>query len=140
MAKERYLTYKVSKKKIFGEERWSMALHYLNRRTFDDLAADVQERSTGLRGEGAGMLQAYMDRIRFHIMAGDSVNIEGLGTFYPKVSSKLVDTEEEATVDNCVRNVVIGFRPCRELMEKIKESGYVEFAPAKNVNKKERKK
>lgn len=61
--------------------------------------------------------------------AGDSVNIEGLGTFYPKMTAKMVDTAADATVNNCVKDVTIGFRPSNELKEVINKSGFRVFAP-----------
>ena len=95
-------------------------------------------RSTSSPADIEGLLQAYLEQIRYHVINGESVNIKGLGTFYPKVSCKMVDSAEEATVKNCVQSVTIGFRPCTELKEAIKESGFTEFSPAKNADKKRR--
>ncbi|MBR2887045.1 MAG: hypothetical protein IKB95_02375, partial [Bacteroidales bacterium] len=78
-----------------------------------------------------------LEQIRYHVLKGDSVNIQGLGTFYPKMTSKMVDTAAEATVSNCVKDITIGFRPSNELKEIINKSGFRAFSPADNATPRE---
>jgi len=134
----KHLTYEIVKRKVFKEEKWLIALRRHKKRSLKETTEAVALQTTSSPADIEGLLQAYLEQIRYHVLNGESVNIKGLGTFYPKVSSKMVDKAEEATVKNCVRSVTIGFRPCTELKEAIKESGFTEFSPAKNANKKRR--
>ncbi|MBO7227563.1 MAG: HU family DNA-binding protein [Bacteroidales bacterium] len=135
---KKHLTYEIVKRKVFKEEKWMITLRRHKKRSFKETMETVALRTTSSPADIEGLLQAYLEQIRYHVINGESVNIKGLGTFYPKVSSKMVDTAEEATVKNCVQSVTIGFRPCTELKEAIKESGFTEFSPAKNADKKRR--
>ena len=135
---KKHLTYEIVKRKVFKEEKWMITLRRHKKRSFKETMETVALRTTSSPADIEGLLQAYLEQIRYHVINGESVNVKGLGTFYPKVSSKMVDTAEEATVKNCVQSVTIGFRPCTELKEAIKESGFTEFSPAKNADKKRR--
>jgi predicted histone-like DNA-binding protein len=132
------LTYEIVKRKVFKEEKWMITLRRHKKRSIKTTMERVALQTTSSASDMEGLLQAYLEQIRYHVLSGESVNIKGFGTFYPKVSSKMVDTAEEATVKNCVQSVTIGFRPCTELKEAIKKSGFKEFSPAKNANKKRR--
>lgn len=135
---KKHLTYEIVKRKVFKEEKWMITLRRHKKRSFKETMETVALRTTSSPADIEGLLQAYLEQIRYHVINGESVNVKGLGTFYPKVSSRMVDTAEEATVKNCVQSVTIGFRPCTELKEAIKESGFTEFSPAKNADKKRR--
>ena len=135
---KKHLTYEIVKRKVFKEEKWMITLRRHKKRSFKETMETVSLRTTSSPADIEGLLQAYLEQIRYHVINGESVNVKGLGTFYPKVSSRMVDTAEEATVKNCVQSVTIGFRPCTELKEAIKESGFTEFSPAKNADKKRR--
>ena len=135
---KKHLTNEIVKRKVFKEEKWMITLRRHKKRSFKETMETVALRTTSSPADIEGLLQAYLEQIRYHVINGESVNIKGLGTFYPKVSCKMVDSAEEATVKNCVQSVTIGFRPCTELKEAIKESGFTEFSPAKNADKKRR--
>ena len=135
---KKHLTYEIVKRKVFKEDKWMITLRRHKKRSLKETTETVALRSTSSPADIEGLLQAYFEQIRYHVINGESVNIKGLGTFYPKVSCKMVDSAEEATVKNCVQSVTIGFRPCTELKEAIKESGFTEFSPAKNADKKRR--
>ena len=135
---KKHLTYEIVKRKVFKEDKWMITLRRHKKRSLKETTESVALQTTSSSSDIEGLLQAYLEQIRYHVINGESVNIKGLGTFYPKVSCKMVDSAEEATVKNCVQSVTIGFRPCTELKEAIKESGFTEFSPAKNADKKRR--
>ncbi|MBR7168501.1 MAG: HU family DNA-binding protein [Bacteroidales bacterium] len=135
---KKVLTYEIVKRKVFKEDKWMISLRRHKKRSLKKTTETVALRTTSSPSDIEGLLQAYLEQIRYHVLSGESVNINGFGTFYPKVTAKLVDKEEDATVNNCVQSVTIGFRPCTELKEAIKESGFAEFSPAKDANKKRR--
>ncbi len=137
MSKRRYWTYEAKKKKVLKQDKWVATLRRQDHLTLDETSEMVSIRGSILPSEVSGVLRAYLEQIRYHVLAGDSVNIEGLGTFYPKLSSKMVDTTADATVNNCVKDITIGFRPSNELKEVINKSGFRVFSPADNATSKE---
>lgn len=137
MAKKRYWTYEAKKKKVLKQDKWVATLRRQDHLTLDETSEMVSIRGSILPGEVRGLLRAYLEQIRYHVLKGDSVNIQGLGTFYPKMTSKMVDTAAEATVSNCVKDITIGFRPSNELREIINKSGFRAFSPADNATPRE---
>ena len=137
MAKKRYWTYEAKKKKVLKQDKWVATLRRQDHLTLDETSEMVSIRGSILPGEVSGLLRAYLEQIRYHVLKGDSVNIHGLGTFYPKMATKMVDTAAEATVNNCVKDITIGFRPSNELREIINKSGFRAFAPADNATARE---
>ncbi|MBR4301523.1 MAG: HU family DNA-binding protein [Bacteroidales bacterium] len=139
MAKKRYWTYEAKKKKVLKQDKWVATLRRQDHLTLEETSEMVSIRGTILPSEVSGVLRAYFEQIRYHVLAGDSVNVKGLGTFYPKMTTKMVDSVEDATISNCVKNITIGFRPSNELKEVINKSGFRAFAPANNASPKEDK-
>ena len=137
MSKRRYWTYEAKKKKVLKQDKWVATLRRQDHLTLDETSEMVSIRGSILPGEVSGLLRAYLEQIRYHVLKGDSVNIHGLGTFYPKMATKMVDTAAEATVNNCVKDITIGFRPSNELREIINKSGFRAFAPADNATPRE---
>lgn len=137
MAKRRYWTYEAKKKKVLKQDKWVATLRRQDHLTLDETSEMVSIRGSILPGEVSGLLRAYLEQIRYHVLKGDSVNIHGLGTFYPKMATKMVDTAAEATVSNCVKDITIGFRPSNELREIINKSGFRVFSPADNATARE---
>ena len=132
MKKLKELTYMVRKRTLRKEEKWVATLLPQERRTFKSMCEMVSVQSSARPGEVSGVLRACLEQIRFHVLNGESVNIEGFGTFYPRITTKLVDTADEATVNNCVKNVTIGFRPADAAVNVVKDAALREFSPAKN--------
>lgn len=137
MSKKHYWSYEAKKKKVLKKDKWVATLRRQDHITLEESSEMVSIRGSILPGEVSGLLRAYLEQIRYHVLKGDSVNIEGLGTFYPKLTSKMVDTTADATVDNCVKDVTIGFRPSNDLKEIINKSGFRAFTPADNATRKE---
>ena len=119
------------------QDKWVATLRRQDHLTLDETSEMVSIRGSILPGEVSGLLRAYLEQIRYHVLKGDSVNIHGLGTFYPKMATKMVDTAAEATVNNCVKDITIGFRPSNELREIINKSGFRVFSPADNATARE---
>ncbi|MBO7201620.1 MAG: HU family DNA-binding protein, partial [Bacteroidales bacterium] len=125
------------KKKVLKQDKWVATLRRQDHLTLDETSEMVSIRGSILPGEVSGLLRAYLEQIRYHVLKGDSVNIHGLGTFYPKMATKMVDTAAEATVNNCVKDITIGFRPSNELREIINKSRFRVFSPADNATARE---
>ena len=132
MKKKRELTYMVRKRSLRGEDRWVAGLRLQERRTFQSVCTKLSKQSSAQPGEVSGVLRSFLEQIRFHVLNGESVTIEGFGTFYPKLTTKMVATAEEATVRNCVKSATIGFRPTRTMLRMVQEASLKEFVPSKN--------
>ena len=126
------ILYRPRKKKIFGDEKWVASMVLKQRMSLDSLIKEVTSNTTGQAGEVSGMLRAYLGRIRAHVLEGEAVKIAGLGTFYPKVSVRYVETPEDVTVKNCIKSITIGFRPETTLVKMVKESGLKKFTSKEN--------
>lgn len=131
MALNNYLTYEVKPRKIFGRDRWIATLRLANRCSFDEIAKEVEARTSCQSSEVEGFVTALAHEIEKYLHMGENVEIEGLGTFYPKMTTKVVDNVEEATIKNCISSITVGFRPHSELKNSIKSAGLKEYTKAK---------
>lgn len=131
MAPNNYLTYEVKSRKIFGRDRWIATLRLANRCSFDEIAKEVEARTSCQSGEVEGFITALVYEVYKWLEMGENVEIEGLGTFYPKMTTKVVDNVEEATIKNCISSITVGFRPHTKLKNAIKNAGLKEYTKAK---------
>lgn len=130
MKPKRTINYKPKNKKIFGQEKWVATMVTKKQISFDTVCHDVAKFSSAEVGEVRGLMLAYLDRIRTHVLEGEGVNVEGFGTFYPRLTTKMVEDPKEVSIANCVKNVVIGFRPNSKFLEKVKDADIVLFKGA----------
>ena len=94
MAKKKYLTYEPRQRKILKEDRWIAVLRQEEMCSLDDIATEIAFRSTAGKSEVEGLLLAFLEQIKYHLVGGDGVKINGLGTFYPRVIGRAVDNVE----------------------------------------------
>ncbi len=133
MARNNYLTYEVKERTIFGSGRWIASLRIAGRYTLQDLAEEVAARNSCRPAEVEAFIEALGREVGVRLEGGADVSVKGLGTFYPKMITRMVDTPEEATLKNCVRSIVVGFRPDAELLRAVKEAGLREYAKTKLI-------
>lgn len=126
-----------SPKKVFGENKWVAKIHHLGNISLDDITTTINDSSTAKSSEVEGIILAYINRIHFYILKGRSVNIEGLGTFYPKISGKMVANREDVSVKNCIKNITVGFRPDAGLTAQLKKTSLQIHRDPKLKNDKE---
>lgn len=131
------IQWEAEKRKIFGEEKWVAKLHLTDTKTLDVVAGEVAQRTSGQPSEVEGLILSYIHQIRMHVSSGQSVNIEGLGTFYPKLTTKLVATPEDVSIKKCIKTITVGFRPDAKLRERMRESKLKEYKDGNNVYRKE---
>ena len=131
------MNYRVKQRKVFGTDRYIATLAPAEVCNFEALVDEVAARSSCTAGEVRGMLRACLMQMEYYLLGGNSVTIEGLGTFYPKVSSKLVETPERANVRNCVRTVTVGFRPAHNIGKALSEAGLRKVAAGTKVSETE---
>lgn len=130
MKPKRTINYKPKNKKIFGQEKWVATMVTKKQISFDTVCHDVAKFSSAEVGEVKALMLAYLDRIRIHVLEGEGVNVDGFGTFYPRLTTKMVEDPKEISIANCVKNVVIGFRPNSKFLEEVKDADIVLFKGA----------
>ena len=137
MAKKRYFTYEPRQRKILKEDRWIAVLRQEEMCSLDEIATEIAFRSTAGKSEVEGLLLAFLEQIKYHLVGGDGVKINGLGTFYPRVIGRAVDNVEDASLKNCVKNITAGFRPESLLRNAVRKAGVRRFGLTDNINDKE---
>lgn len=131
------IQWEAEQRKIFGEEKWVAKLHLTDTKSLEVIAGEVAQRTSGQPSEVEGLILTYIHQIRLHVSTGHSVNIEGLGTFYPKMTTKLVLTPEEVSIKNCIKTITVGFRPDTKLRQRVREAVLKEYKDSNNVYRKE---
>lgn len=133
---EKFIQWEAGQKKIFGEQKWMAKIHYTGEFSLKEIMAQVANRASAQPSEVEGVINAYLHQIKSYVMTGRSVNIEGVGTFYPNLSTKLVSAPEDVTVQNCVKTITVGFRPATTLRQTVRAGKLYEFKNADNIHQK----
>ena len=132
MSTKNEILYKPKQKKVFGKERWVATMVSKKQISLDTIISDVSKNTTGQPGEVSGMLRAYLGRIRTHLLEGEAVKIEGLGTFYPRLSTRFVEDAAKVSVNECIKGVMIGFRLEQKLVAVVKKANLRKFTGKEN--------
>ena len=132
MKAENNILYCPKQKKVFGQEKWVATMVSKNQISLNTVINDVSKNTTGQPGEVSGILRAYLGRIRTHLLEGEAVKIEGLGTFYPRLSTRFVEDAAKGSVNECIKGVMIGFRPEQKLVAVVKKANLRKFTGKEN--------
>jgi predicted histone-like DNA-binding protein len=127
MAKNRYFTYEPKPRKIMNEEKWIATLRQNKMCSLEDIAKEISSRTTIAPGEVEAVITDCLFQIGVSIKSGEGVEIDGLGTFFPRVISKTVEDVKDASLKNCVKSITVGFRPDSRLRKAVKSSGLKKF-------------
>ena len=91
--------------------------------TLADLAAEIAENTTINAAEVEAALKMLKPVVIRRLSAGQSADLEGLCTFYPRISSAGAETEEDFNANTHVRKVGVSVRPDRELQDEVSRAG-----------------
>lgn len=83
-----------------------------------EIAERLAERSSLQTGDAQSVLVQLPDIIADYLASGRTVNIKGLGNFFPAMTSEPVEQIEDCTADK-VRITRICFRASKEFMARI---------------------
>lgn len=89
--------------------------------TFEQIAEMIAETSAMSVGDIMSVLKQLEKVISWHLLMGHPIKLGSLGTFYPGISAKAVETIEEVTPDT-IRRVYCRFRPSIWLNKELKDS------------------
>lgn len=124
------INYVVTKKvdKTRGEPK---ELYYASTRALQkkpvnstEIARQLAERSSLQNGDALSVLSQLSDIVADHLRDGRTVSIDGLGNFFPSVTSEGVETPEECTA-NKVRLARICFKASPELMRRVRKTHFI---------------
>ncbi|MCD8080435.1 MAG: HU family DNA-binding protein [Bacteroides sp.] len=108
--------------------------------TGQQLAQTITNQSSLMKGDVLSVFSQLPDVMAHYLKQGRTVTIEGLGTFYPSVTSEGYETPEECTADKVWVNRVC-FRSDASLISNIRKAKFfnLEFTVARSEKKKSRK-
>ncbi len=108
--------------------------------TGQQLAQTITHQSSLMKGDVLSVFSQLPDVMAHYLKQGRTVTIEGLGTFYPSVTSAGYETPEECTADKVWVNRVC-FRSDASLISNIRKAKFfnLEFTVARAEKKKSRK-
>ena len=86
--------------------------------TLPQLIEKIQRKCSIYGGEVVRIIYALHEAIADEIMAGNIVDLEQLGSFYPAIKSEAKD-RPEAVKSSSINKASINYRPSRELKKKI---------------------
>ncbi|MDR1616238.1 MAG: HU family DNA-binding protein [Syntrophomonadaceae bacterium] len=87
------------------------------------IVKDIQNRSALTAGDVRSVLDNLAEVLPVYLRLGQTVNLQGFGTFRASVSSEGTDTAEELTARK-VKNVKIAFLPGKELKQSLAALSY----------------
>lgn len=85
----------------------------------NDLVREINENTSFSPADVRGLLQAFFDTLTYHLRAGESVELEGLGYFSVSVESPQVEDPKEIRTGN-VHFKAVNYRCSVALKEKLK--------------------
>jgi predicted histone-like DNA-binding protein len=84
---------------------------------------DIRDRSAMTAGDVKSVLTNLVELLPVYLKLGQTINIEGLGTFKSIVSSSGTETAQELTVRQA-KKPKISFLPCKELRQSMEDAEY----------------
>ena len=117
------VTKKVDKSKGVVKERYYATTRALQKKPVQ-IANQLAERSSLQNGDVLSALTQLSDIIAAHLKEGRTVSIDGLGNFYPSITSEAVDKPEECTA-NKVWVSRICFKAAPTFLNNVRKTDFV---------------
>lgn len=119
---------KITKNSV-PEYRYMPKNHLEDTVGFEELAEMIEKKSTMSRGDIMGVLAELEVTSFFMLEKGHPVKLGILGTFYPSIETKSVDSPEKVT-SKLIKRFKVIFKPSKYLKNRFKN---VEFVLEDNV-------
>lgn len=122
------VTKKVDKTQGVIKERYYACTRAMQKRPIDNLhiAEELAERSSLQNGDALSVLVQLSDIIAEHLREGRTVSINGLGNFYPSISSEGVEKPEQCTADK-VWVARICFKAAPAFLKRVRTTKFFSF-------------
>jgi predicted histone-like DNA-binding protein len=97
-----------------NQSKWYLVQVHSGTVTLHDIAREIADRSSLSVGDVENVLTNLVEVLPIFLKLGQTIRMEGFGSFHISVQSTGVDTAEELTTNN-VKNAKIVFIPSTEL-------------------------
>lgn len=91
--------------------------------TIDELTKEIEKFSALSEADIRGVIIALENVIQNKLAEGKIVRLEKLGSLYPSLSSKGVDTEAEVT-SSIIKEATVNYRPGERIVNAINTGGF----------------
>lgn len=91
--------------------------------TIDELTKEIEKFSALSEADIRGVIIALENVIQNKLAEGKIVRLEKLGSLYPSLSSKGVDTEVEVT-SSIIKEATVNYRPGERIVNAINTGGF----------------
>jgi len=106
-----------------GQKKWYAQIVFDEEVTMDELVKEIEKFCSLTEPDIRGVITALENVIQDKLAASRIVRLERLGSFYPAISSKGVDAEEEVEAI-CVRRTSVNYRPGNRIVKAIRDAGF----------------
>lgn len=103
------------------EKKWYASPKLTGKRTLKDLSQDLSDVSSLSAGDVQNVIANLIEQMPKWLMEGDSVKLDGFGTFRLSFSSEGVATKEEVTASQ-IKDIYILFEPDEEIKERVRKT------------------
>jgi len=103
------------------EKKWYASPKLTGKRDLKNLSKDLSEVSSLSAGDVQNVIVNLIDQLPKWLMEGNSVKLDGLGTFRLSFSSMGVATKEEVTAAS-IKDIYILFEPDEEIKQRVNKT------------------
>ncbi|MGP1514821.1 MAG: HU family DNA-binding protein [Bacteroidales bacterium] len=114
------------------EERYCITLKKQGTKTTEDITNRLADAMSIEKAEAKIMFKEFGKQLAASVLSGQSVNMEGLGTFTPSIAVKSVPILKEVDA-SCIKRAKVNFRLSPKLAKRFAN---VQVLPEKNIDRK----
>lgn len=103
------------------EKKWYASPRLSGKRGLKDFSQDISDVSSLSAGDVQNVIANFITQLPKWLMEGDSVKLDGFGTFRLSFSSSASDTKEGVTAGN-IKDIYILFDPDDEIKQRVKKT------------------
>ena len=116
------------KRKVYSNgiivDKYMPVLHLGDIVGFEELSEMIEKKSTMSRGDVMGVLAEVESTACYMLEKGHPVKLGILGTFFPSIETKSVDSPEKVT-SRLIKRLKILFKPSTYLKKRLKNVSFV---------------
>lgn len=86
---------------------------------YDEVCEQISLQSTASKADVKAVLQALIEVMKFNLLRGASIRLDGFGIFQPALTAEAQDTLEAVTPET-IRKAYINFRPYAKFSKDMK--------------------
>jgi predicted histone-like DNA-binding protein len=106
------------------EKKWYASPKLTGKRDLKNLSKDLSEVSSLSAGDVQNVIINLIDQLPKWLMEGNSVKLDGLGTFRLSFSSTGATAKEEVTAAS-IKDIYVLFEPDEEIKERVRKTKVV---------------